>query len=84
MVAVHACSDVYSGVWSQQKVLGQDSCQEEQDLGRRPRSCQEAEILLYLGHDLGQNNLATMGKILGRNLVQELFAVCVCVDVACS
>ena len=24
---------------SQQKVLGQDSCQEEQDLGRRPRFC---------------------------------------------
>ena len=39
MVAIHACSDVYSGVWSQQKVFGQDSCQEEQDLGRRPRSC---------------------------------------------
>ena len=33
----------------QQKVLGQGSCQEEQDLGRRTRSCQEAEILPYLG-----------------------------------
>ena len=49
MVAIHACSDVYSGVWSQQNVFGQDSYQEEQDLGTRPRSCQEAEILLYLG-----------------------------------
>ena len=34
---------------AQQKVLGQGSCQEEQDLGRSPRSCQEAEILPYLG-----------------------------------
>ena len=74
---------------TQQKVLGQDSCQEELDLGRRTRSCQLGGRDLAISWvrswaELGRHNLGTLGKlgeilgklvkILGRNLVQELFA----------
>ena len=55
-------------VWpeTQQKVLGQDSCQEEQDLGRRTRSCQEAEILPG-GRDLAISRVRSWPELdLGR------------------
>ena len=67
------------------KVLGQDYCQEEQDqLGRRTRSCQEAEILPCISWvrswprswpELGRHNpawhpWASLGQV-GKDLEQE-------------
>ena len=44
-------------------------------LPRRARSCQEAVISWVRSWpELGWHNLGALGKILDRNLVQELFA----------